>query len=138
MVRSEVHEPPTVARGKGLYTQAIAVDAASVEKLVFISGQVAWDATGELVGRNDLKRQVVQVYENLRSLAESAGGSLDSIVQLRTYLTNRALIPQFAEIRKELYPELFPGGRYPTNTLLAVEGLAHPDFLIEVEAIAVI
>jgi enamine deaminase RidA (YjgF/YER057c/UK114 family) len=100
--------PDTVARGKGLFSQMYEVENATVSKTVFISGQVAWDAEGNVVGAGDLHAQFVQTYENLRSLMAGAGGGLDDIVQLRT------------------------------NTLLIVNGLADPDLLLEVEGIAVL
>ena len=91
-----------------------------------------------VVGKHDLRAQFVQVYNNLRSLAATAGGTLEDIVQLRTYLTSPDLLPAFFAIRNELYPTLFPRGVYPTNTLLIVGGLADPDLLLEVEALAVL
>lgn len=136
MPEFELHDPPTVAQGKGLFTHVIAVEGMS--RLVFLSGQVAWNASGEVVGGGDLRRQFIQVYENLRHLTAAVGGGLADIVQLRTYLTSRDLLPTFFSVRNELYPSLFPSGRYPTNTLLVVGGLADRDLLIEVEGIAVL
>lgn len=130
--------PTSVAQDKGLFTHVIEVENATVSKTVYISGQVAWNAAGEVVGRGDLRAQFVQVYDNLRSLVAHAGGTLGDIVQLRTYLTSREMLPTFFAIRNELYPSLFPRGTYPTNTLLVVAGLADPDLLLEVEAVAVL
>ena len=138
MLIKRATNPDTVARGKGLFSQVYEVDNATVSKTVFISGQVAWDADGNVVGAGDLRAQFIQTYANLRSLTASAGGGLDDIVQLRTYLTDRQLLGEFRSIRNELYPSLFPSGAYPTNTLLIVDGLADPDLLLEVEAIAVL
>ncbi len=87
---------------------------------------------------DDLRAQFVQVYENLRSLVAHAGGTLADVVQLRTYLTSRELLPAFVAIRNDLYPTLFPNREYPTNTLLIVGGLVDPALLLEVEAVAVI
>ena len=107
-------------------------------KTIYISGQVAWNNRGEVVGRNEIRTQFVQVYDNLASIVASVGGSLEDVVQLRTYLTDRALLAEFFATRNELYPALFPNGNYPTNTLLIVGGLADPDLLLEVEAVAVV
>ena len=109
-----------------------------MSKTVYISGQVAWNASGDVVGADDLRAQFVQVYENLRSLVAHAGGTLADVVQLRTYLTSRELLPAFVAIRNDLYPTLFPNREYPTNTLLIVGGLVDPALLLEVEAVAVI
>ena len=130
--------PKSVAQDKGLFTHVIEIENATVSKTVYISGQVAWNAAGDVVGAGDLRAQFIQVYENLRSLAAHAGGTLADVVQLRTYLTSRDLLPTFFAVRNEQYPALFPDGEYPTNTLLIVGGLADPDLLIEVEAIAVV
>ena len=138
MLIKRATNPDTVARGKGLFSQMYEVENASVSTTVFISGQVAWDADGNVVGVGDLRAQFIQTYANLRNLTASAGGGLDDIVQLRTYLTDRQLLGEFRSIRNELYPSLFPSGAYPTNTLLIVNGLADPDLLLEVEAIAVL
>jgi enamine deaminase RidA (YjgF/YER057c/UK114 family) len=138
MATSRASNPSSVAQGKGLFSHVIEVDAASVTKTVFISGQVAWNSQGQVVGRGQFREQFVQVYENLRNLVASAGGGLEDVVQLRTYLTDRALLPTFFATRDELYPSLFPSGKYPTNTLLVVGGLADPELLLEVEAIAVL
>ena len=137
MVNKQASDPDSVARGKGLFTHVIAVENASVSKTVYISGQVAWNADGEVVGAH-LAEQFRQVYENLRNLVGVAGGTLEDIVQLRTYLTSRELLPEFFRIRNESYPSLFPGGVYPTNTLLIVDALADPGLLLEVEAVAVV
>src|SRR4029453_12050773 len=99
------------------------VENATASKTVFISGQVAWDADGNVVGPGDLRAQFIQTYENLESLMAGARGGgarrgLDDIAQLRTSLTDRQLLGDFRSIRNELYPSLFPSGAYPTNTLL--------------------
>jgi len=138
MLVKRAANPPAVAQGMGLFTHVIELDNTSARKTVFISGQVAWNPLGEVVGRGDLRAQFVKVYENLTSLVAHAGGTLDDIVQLRTYLTDRELLSPFFAIRNELYPSLFPSGVYPTNTLLIVGGLADPDLMLEVEAIAVL
>jgi len=128
--------PTSVAQGKGLFTHVIEVDNPTVSKTVYISGQVAWNASGEVVGVGDLRTRFVRVYENLQSLVSHAGGTLADVVQLRTYLTSRDLLPTFVAIRNELYPRLFPDRTYPTNTLLIVSGLVDPALLLEVEAVA--
>lgn len=138
MARKEILDPTTVALGKGLFSHAIAVEGASLRHLVFISGQVAWSAEGAVVGQGDFRAQFAQVYQNLRSIVEAAGGTMSDIVQLRTYLTRSDDLPTFFAVREELYPQIFPGGVYPTNTLLIVGGLAEADLLLEIEAVAAI
>ena len=100
--------------------------------LVFMSGQVARNAQGETVGVGDFEAQAVQVHENLEVLCESAGGSLDDIVAVRLYILDRAHRPILNAVRKRYHP----GPNYPCSTLLIVGGLANPDFLLEIEAVA--
>ena len=76
MIVKRASNPDTVARGKGLYTQMYEVENATVSKTLFISGQVAWDADGNVVGAGDLRAQFVQAYGNLRSLMLELRGRL--------------------------------------------------------------
>jgi 2-iminobutanoate/2-iminopropanoate deaminase len=138
MVTKYVFNPETVARGSALFAQAIGVDLKPGSRIVYISGQVAWNARGELVGEDDFRGQFLRVYENLRSVVEGAGGAMENIVQLRTYLAAQRDLPTFIAIRNELYPQIFPRGEYPTSTIVVVAGLADPHLLLEVEAVAVL
>jgi enamine deaminase RidA (YjgF/YER057c/UK114 family) len=101
--------------------------------LVFISGQVSQDADGALVGENDIRAQSRQVYANLRRAVEGAGGSVSNIVQLTTFTLDRDHRPAIREEREKAF-----GGWQPTSTLVVISGLAKPEYLLEVEAIAVI
>jgi 2-iminobutanoate/2-iminopropanoate deaminase len=100
--------------------------------LVFMSGQVARNAQGETVGVGDFETQAIQVHENLKLLCEHAGGSLDDIVDVRMYILDRAHRPILNAIRKRYHP----GPNFPCSTLLIISGLANPDFLLEIEAVA--
>ena len=106
--------------------------AARSNDLVFISGQTARSPEGRTVGVGDAEAQAVQVYENIKAVVESAGGTLADVILLRTYLTDRAHRPAHGAVRRRY----FPGPDFPCSTLLIVAGLADPDFLIEVEAVA--
>jgi enamine deaminase RidA (YjgF/YER057c/UK114 family) len=77
-----------------------------------------------------------QVFENLRGALESTGGGLENVMKFTTYLVSAELISQFYEVREELFPELYPSGKYPPNTLLVIDRLVKPEFLLEIEAIA--
>lgn len=100
---------------------------------LFIAGQVAKDVAGNLVGKGDFETQVRQVYENLNNILEEAGGTLLNIVKMTTFLTHFSYIETYRHVRGKYFPE-----PCPPNTLLIVESLAMPDFMIEVEAIAVL
>ncbi len=98
---------------------------------VYIAGQIALDADGALVGKGDIEAQTQQVYANLQAILEELGGSLDDIVKLTTYMTDRSHLDAFRNVRNRFF-----GDAFPPNTLLFVSGLAHPDYLVEIEAVA--
>lgn len=103
--------------------------------LLFVAGQVGLRADGELAGE-DLASQAAQALENIATLLGSQGASLRDVTKLTTYLVSTEEIAPFFEIRERLFPDLFPNGEYPPNTLLVVERLVRPELRIEVEAIA--
>ena len=105
-------------------------------EIAFIAGQVAVDAKGNPVGVGDLAAQVNQVFANLGGILKDLGADFESVVQFTTYLTKADSIPTWFSARSALFPKLFPGGRYPPNTLLVIDRLVKPEFLLEVEAIA--
>jgi enamine deaminase RidA (YjgF/YER057c/UK114 family) len=101
---------------------------------VYISGQVAIDGQGQLVGEDDAEAQVEQVFRNLRTVVEAAGGTLDDIVNLHIYVTDAAYRPAVVAGRQKHFKE----GQYPASTYLVVSALAVPQLLVEIEAVAVI
>ncbi len=102
-------------------------------RLVYISGQVAWDASGNIVGTGDIRAQARQAFENVRAVLQAAGGDVQHLLKITTYITNAADLPAVAEVRSSVL-----SGELPASTLIVVAGLFHPDFLIEVEGIAAI
>ena len=102
-------------------------------RLVYISGQVAWDAEGNTVGRGDIRAQARQVFQNLRQVLQEAGGDLSDLLKLTTYVTRLDDYPAVVEVRQAF----FPGG-LPASTLIVVESLFHADWLLEVEGMAAI
>lgn len=105
--------------------------AAKAGNTLYIAGQVAKDRDGNLVGKGDFEAQAHQVHENLKSIMEEAGGTLQNIVKMTTYLTHSSYIESYRSVRSNYFAE-----PCPPNTLLIIESLALPDFMIEVEAIA--
>jgi len=134
----EIVQPAGFGREIGPYSHAFSVDTRSFSRLVFISGQVAADERGQLVGAGDMRAQFAQVYANLAKVVEAAGGTMASIVSLRTFLTRADDLPVFNECRREQYPGIFPDGVYPPNTLLIIDRLVWPELLLEIEAVAAI
>ncbi|MEP2759477.1 MAG: Rid family hydrolase [Roseibium sp.] len=105
-------------------------------RLLHLSGQVAWDADCELVGPGDLAEQAAQCFANLTEVLAESGATAANVVRLRTYVVDYT--PDKLEI---LGPAIgaFYGDVVPAaNTLLGVQALAMPDFLIEVEATAIL
>ena len=100
---------------------------------LYIAGQVGNDKDGNVVGVGDFSAQARQAYQNLKNILEEAGGSLNNIVKMTTFLTHSSHIEPYRTVRNEFFSEPFP-----PNTLLIIHSLANPDFLIEVEAIAVL
>jgi enamine deaminase RidA (YjgF/YER057c/UK114 family) len=104
-----------------------------VGKTLYIAGQVARDVEGRTVGKGDFEAQARQVYTNLKNILQEAGGGLKNIVKMTTILTHYGNVEGLRKIRGE-----FLGDVMPPNTLLIIESLASPDFMIEIEAIAVL
>ena len=100
---------------------------------LFIAGQVALDASGDLVGRDDMSAQVRQVLENLRTVLTSQGADFGNIVKINIFTVDIDAFRGSAEIRQEFF-----AGFPPASTLVQIERLARPEFLVEIEAIAVL
>jgi 2-iminobutanoate/2-iminopropanoate deaminase len=105
-------------------------------KIVFISGQVAWDENLDIVGENDLKIQTQKAIDNLKTAIESAGGSLDNIAMLRIYKVDYK--KEDGPVINEILRENFGTSSPPASTWVSVKGLANEGFMIEIEAQAVI
>jgi enamine deaminase RidA (YjgF/YER057c/UK114 family) len=119
-----LYDPPT-------YTQGIKVTAA--QTLLFLAGQVAYDKDGGVLHRGDFKAQAREAFRAIKALVEAAGGTMDSIVKMNTYVTDMRYRMDLGAIRAEVFPR-----KAPASTLVEVSALAHPDWLIEIEAIAVV
>ncbi len=125
-----VYNPAGLAQPTG-YTHVV---AARGQRLVYISGQIAFDAAGQLVGPGDLRAQAVQVYENLKTALAAAGATFADVVKLNTYVVN--FKPEFRPLLAEVRGQ-FIAGQPPASTLVGVSALALDGLLIEIEAVAV-
>ena len=125
--------PPSAPPVQGMYSH---VARMAPGEIAFIAGQVAIDAKGNPVGVGDLAAQVNQVFENIGKILKDLGTDFEQVVQFTTYLTKAETIPVWMSARSAVFPKLFPGGKYPPNTLLVIDRLVKPEFLLEVEAIA--
>src|SRR6266511_194802 len=100
--------------------------------IVCISGQVSQDRDGKGVHKGDFAAQGRQALANLKAMVEAAGGTIHDIIKVNTYLTDLRYRDELARIRAEFFPD----GKLPASTLIGVTGLADPDMLLEIEAIA--
>lgn len=121
---------PAEAQPVGNYKMATRMEGG---RLLYIAGQVARDAEGNVLGKGDIRTQALQVFQNLRHVLQAAGGDLSDLLKMTTYLTRSEDFPVVAEIRNGLFP-----GALPASTLIIVTSLAQPDLLIEVEGMAAI
>jgi enamine deaminase RidA (YjgF/YER057c/UK114 family) len=105
-------------------------------RLIFVSGQVAQDASGNPVGAGDMKAQTRQVFENLKVALAGCGATYRDVVQLTSYIVD---IPKNIEAYREVRQEYLSGlPQPPTSTTVGVSALVRPEYLLEVEAIAVL
>jgi len=100
--------------------------------LLFISGQVAFDESGAVVGVGDSRAQVEQVLANLGRLLAEEGADFSHLVQLTAYFTDAAVYQDYAEAKSRIFRDLVP----PSATAVVVRALLHPDLLVEVSAVA--
>ncbi|HZF88180.1 RidA family protein [Streptomyces sp.] len=103
-------------------------------RFVAISGQLALDEEGKPVGEGDPAAQARQVFENLRRCLAAAGATFDDVVKLTYFVTDMAHMPAIRAARAEHIPD----DRLPAASAVRVAGLVRPEFLMEVEAFAVV
>lgn len=102
------------------------------DDLMFIAGQVALDGDGNVVGEGDMAVQFRQVLENLKTVLASEGADFSNIVKINIFTTDVDSLRQHMAIRSEYF-----GDHAPASTLVQIERLARPVFLLEIEAIAI-
>lgn len=122
--------PDTLLTPRG-YSHVVTVEGA--RKLVFISGQVAVDKEGKIVG-TDLKTQIKKAAENLVAALAAVGATAANLVKINTYIVNYTQ-NDYAAMR-EARAILFPSGDPPASTLIGVKALAIDGLLVEIEAVA--
>jgi 2-iminobutanoate/2-iminopropanoate deaminase len=117
-------DPPTYSQG---------VKVTQGQTMLFLSGQVAYDKNGGVACRGDFKGQARGAFEAIKALLEAQGATMANIVKITTYVTNMNYRVDLAPLREE-----FLGKKGPASTLVEISALAHPDWMIEIEAIAVV
>ena len=109
---------------------------ATGKKMVFVSGQTAWDERKNIVGRDSVLEQARQAFRNLEKAMEAAGGTLKDIVALRIYVVDYQA--ESGTAVGTVLREVFSSENPPASTWIGVAALADPEFLIEIEATAVL
>ena len=129
-VTVRVHNPGTMHRPVG-YSHVAEVTAG---RLVYLSGQVALDPSGALVGKGDVRAQARQVFDNLQAALQAVGATFEQVVKLTFYLVDAAQLPAVREVRDQYVDTEHP----PASTAVEVRRLVHDDLLLEVEAVAAV
>ena len=103
-------------------------------KVMFFTGQVAWDSEENIIGLNDVAEQTRQCFRNIEALLKNAGGSLEDVVSITTYFIHQGDLEKIQSVRGEFLSHSSP----PVSTSVRVAGLGHKDFLVELTPIAVL
>jgi reactive intermediate/imine deaminase len=121
--------PSTLSKPTG-YTHVV---EATGGRTLYISGQIAVDQAGAVVGKGDLRAQTRQVFENLKAALAASGATLDHVVKITVFMTDVAELQAFREVRDSYFTK-----QPPASSLVQVVRLVRPELMIEVEAVAVV
>lgn len=116
---------PVGIKQQTYYTHAVVASGTPV----FLTGQVAWNAEGELVGEGDIDAQMRQLWSNIRTLLTELGATPANIVKLVTYGTSRDWLPAIHAERQKHFEE----GKFPASTFVLVSGLVDPRMMVEID-----
>ena len=108
-------------------------DAVLAGRTLYVSGLVAFDERGQVVGKGDVEEQTRQIFRHLRSILEAAGGRSSDVVKVTVFMRDVAMRPRINPVRQEFF-----GEHRPASTLVEVSRLVHDDLLLEIEAVAVL
>jgi reactive intermediate/imine deaminase len=122
--------PPTLSKPTG-YTHI--VEVSGPVKTIYISGQIALDKDGKVVGEGDMKAQAEQVFKNLEAALTAAGAKFTDVVKMNTFITDMDKAAAVREVRARYF-----GETTPASTLVQVVKLARPEFMLEIEVIAAV
>jgi enamine deaminase RidA (YjgF/YER057c/UK114 family) len=128
-----IFNPDTLSKPNG-YSHVAEVNDG---KIIYIAGQVALDRAGNLVGKDDFRVQVQQVFENLKFAVEAAGGDFNSVVKLN-YFCAESVDPSAITVVREIRDKYVNLSNPPVSTFVVVKRLVRPEWMIEVEAVAVV
>ena len=129
-----IFSPETMAKPAAGYSHVAEVHGG---KLVYIAGQVAMDRSGNLVGKDDFRAQVQQVFENLKAAVRATGGNFGDVIKLN-YFCAESVDPSQIAVVREIRDKYVNTANPPTSTFVVVKRLVRPEWQIEVEAVAVV
>jgi enamine deaminase RidA (YjgF/YER057c/UK114 family) len=129
-----IFNPETMAKPTVGYSQVAEVGEG---KIVYISGQIALDKSGNLVGKDDFRAQVQQVFENLKAAVEASGGDFHNVIKLNYYCA-ASVDPSQMSVVREVRDKYVNTANPPTSTFVFVQRLVRPEWLMEVDAVAVV
>jgi enamine deaminase RidA (YjgF/YER057c/UK114 family) len=121
---------PAGAGPSGAPNQAALSPGMIVGDLLFVSGHVAVDTSGDVVGEGDAEAQTRQVMANIRAVIDAAGGKMEDVAKITCFITDIASYPAYSKVRSETWPS-----SPPASSTVVVAGLVSPEFMVEVEAI---
>src|SRR5688572_18629210 len=127
MIRKTI-QPEDLPPTQPLYSQGVRAG-----DTIYVSGQVSTDTTGRVVGKGDMRVQTRQTLENIRRVLAAEGATLDDVVKVTMFVTDMSRADEAREVRKQYFVK-----HPPASTGVEVSRLAHPDYLIEIEAVAVL
>jgi enamine deaminase RidA (YjgF/YER057c/UK114 family) len=119
---------PKVFQSSSPFSQAVAATGA---RTIYIAGQVSQDETGANVGIGDPAVQADRVLANMQALVEADGATMADVCRIVVYVTDRAFLGDVMKARQKYFAK-----PYPATTVLVVAGLAHPDWLVEIDGVA--
>jgi reactive intermediate/imine deaminase len=131
-MRTTRSNPDTVAAPIGSYSQSVRVETADAT-WIYVSGQIAIDVGGNLVGPGDVRAQTRQVFENLKAILEANGATFADVVKIGTYLTTLGDLAGMREVRGA-----YLTSEPPASTAVQVVALVVPEAVIEVDVVAVV
>jgi len=120
-----------IMAGQPAYTQVVTVSGSG--RQVFVAGQLARDPDGNCVGKGDMRAQIQQVGENIKTCLAAAGASLADIVKTNTYVTDFDEFQKHGDMRLRYF-----GPATPTSTTVQISRLANPDAMVEIEVVAAV
>ncbi|MGH6952955.1 MAG: RidA family protein [Alphaproteobacteria bacterium] len=115
---------------RGYYSNSVRVESGP---LLFVSGQVALDEGGKVVGAGDARAQAEQTLKNVETILRANGAGMEDVVKVTVYVTDIRFLDQITDVRLKHWPK---GG--PASAIVEVSALAYPELLVEIEAVAVV